>query len=157
AVSVVPDRPMMNALLMPRNSPRPPKGSRNPQLFPLDGVPPSRPLRDEALTACALVIHAELDGLVAAREGAGHGAIDRALVAAEFGAFDQRAVRPQRIRELLLQRAVGGLSIGFGLLRRHLHQETTFGRRSGVVRRRCGLGRRSRRYASARLGRRRRQ
>src|SRR5215475_11505803 len=89
AVSVVPDRLVMNALLMPRNSPRPPKGSRKPPLFPLDGVPPARPLRDEALTACALVIHAELDGLIAARKGTDHGPINRALVATELGALDQ--------------------------------------------------------------------
>src|SRR5690242_9320205 len=107
------------------NSPHTIKGSRKPRRISLDDSrAQAASLGNEALTARALVAHAELDGLVPAGERSNHGPIDRALLAAEVDALDERAVRPQGVRELLLQRPEGGLRIRLGFLRGHLDQES---------------------------------
>ena len=74
-----------------------PRGSRKRPLIPLN----------HALSACDFQFAAELRGLFVGAELTDHGAVVDAPVA-EIGALDHRRPGTQHVRELALQRPVGG-------------------------------------------------
>src|ERR1700754_3095171 len=85
--------------------------SRNWPLIPLD----------QALPASRFQAVADLNRLFRRAERAGIGPVIDALLT-EIDPLDQRRVRTEHARELVLQRPVGGLRIGLVLLRGDLNE-----------------------------------
>src|SRR5262249_57055854 len=107
--------------------PQPVRRSRKPRSIALD----------DALPAGSLQVDAELRGLIAGGERPDRGAVKHALFA-EIGPLDQWRARAEHVRELALQRLVGSLGIGLGLLRGDLDDKTTAAAGGGG---RCGIDR----------------